>query len=170
MADSGKMKKFRTRFPMARIKKIMQSDDEVGKVSVSAPVLISKALEMFLESILEKTCEYTRARNGKLITGGHVKECIQKEPQFDFLSDLVKNVPDYIQPTESAGKRKASRADDEEDTSRAKRPALQRSETEESVTKQRKPRQPKTEKSGGDNSQGPSRRGSLPGLTEPAPQ
>ena len=31
----------------ARIKKIMQSDEDVGKVAAAVPVIISRALELF---------------------------------------------------------------------------------------------------------------------------
>lgn len=35
-----KKKKYNARFPPARIKKIMQSDDEVGKVAQVVPIII----------------------------------------------------------------------------------------------------------------------------------
>lgn len=37
-----KKKKYNSRFPPARIKKIMQSDDEVGKVAAVVPIIICK--------------------------------------------------------------------------------------------------------------------------------
>lgn len=36
----------------ARIKKIMQMDDDVGKVAAPVPVIISKSLELFVEDLL----------------------------------------------------------------------------------------------------------------------
>ena len=38
----SKKKKYNSRFPPARIKKIMQSDDEVGKVASVVPIIICK--------------------------------------------------------------------------------------------------------------------------------
>uniref|UniRef100_A0A3Q4BCA7 Dr1-associated corepressor n=1 Tax=Mola mola TaxID=94237 RepID=A0A3Q4BCA7_MOLML len=78
----------------ARIKKIMQTDEEIGKVAAAVPVIISRALELFLESLLTKACQVTQSRNAKTMTTSHLKQCIELEQQFDFLKDLVATVPD----------------------------------------------------------------------------
>uniref|UniRef100_A0A8W4FBJ4 Dr1-associated corepressor n=1 Tax=Sus scrofa TaxID=9823 RepID=A0A8W4FBJ4_PIG len=80
--------------PQARIKKIMQTDEEIGKVAAAVPVIISRALELFLESLLKKACQVTQSRNAKTMTTSHLKQCIELEQQFDFLKDLVASVPD----------------------------------------------------------------------------
>uniref|UniRef100_A0A8C9FTP2 Dr1-associated corepressor n=1 Tax=Pavo cristatus TaxID=9049 RepID=A0A8C9FTP2_PAVCR len=79
---------------VARIKKIMQTDEEIGKVAAAVPVIISRALELFLESLLRKACHVTQSRNAKTMTTSHLKQCIELEQQFDFLKDLVAAVPD----------------------------------------------------------------------------
>ncbi|XP_078458569.1 dr1-associated corepressor isoform X1 [Lampetra planeri] len=84
----------------ARIKKIMQTDEEVGKVAAAVPVIISRALELFLESLLTKACQVTQSRNAKTMTTSHLKQCIEAEQQFDFLKDLVSSVPDVQGETE----------------------------------------------------------------------
>ncbi|EDO41226.1 predicted protein, partial [Nematostella vectensis] len=89
-----KKKKFNARFPPARIKKIMQTDEDVGKVAAAVPVIISKALEIFMQTLVEKACNYTQARNAKTLSTAHLKRCITSEQQFDFLKDLVENIPD----------------------------------------------------------------------------
>ncbi|XP_050304047.1 dr1-associated corepressor [Anthonomus grandis grandis] len=90
----SKKKKYNARFPAGRIKKIMQTDEEVGKVAQAVPVIISKALEMFIESLLKKSMHVTLSRNAKTLTPSHMKQCILSENRFDFLKDLVKNIPD----------------------------------------------------------------------------
>lgn len=90
----SKKKKYNARFPPARIKKIMQTDEEIGKVAAAVPVIISRALELFLESLLTKACHVTQSRNAKTMTTSHLKQCIELEQQFDFLKDLVATVPD----------------------------------------------------------------------------
>ncbi|XP_069738479.1 dr1-associated corepressor [Phaenicophaeus curvirostris] len=90
----SKKKKYNARFPPARIKKIMQTDEEIGKVAAAVPVIISRALELFLESLLRKACHVTQSRNAKTMTTSHLKQCIELEQQFDFLKDLVATVPD----------------------------------------------------------------------------
>ncbi|XP_048525387.1 dr1-associated corepressor isoform X2 [Dendroctonus ponderosae] len=90
----SKKKKYNARFPAGRIKKIMQTDEEVGKVAQAVPVIISKALEMFIESLLKKSAHITKNRSAKTLTPSHMKQCILSESRFDFLKDLVKNIPD----------------------------------------------------------------------------
>ncbi|KAG8234900.1 hypothetical protein J437_LFUL015601 [Ladona fulva] len=73
----SKKKKYNARFPPGRIKKIMQTDEEVGKVAQAVP-----------------TMEITSARNAKTLSPSHMKHCIFSESRFDFLKDLVKSLPD----------------------------------------------------------------------------
>lgn len=47
--------------PLARIKRIMKSDEDVRMISAEAPVLFAKACEMF---ILELTLRYIPAVSG----------------------------------------------------------------------------------------------------------
>ncbi|XP_041099236.1 dr1-associated corepressor isoform X3 [Polyodon spathula] len=68
----SKKKKYNARFPPARIKKIMQTDEEIGKVAAAVPVIISRALELFLESLLTKACQVTQSRNAKTMTSSHL--------------------------------------------------------------------------------------------------
>nr|CAI5820653.1 unnamed protein product [Callosobruchus analis]CAI5863704.1 unnamed protein product [Callosobruchus analis] len=90
----SKKKKYNARFPAGRIKKIMQTDEEVGKVAQAVPVIISRTLELFVESLLTKSMQITLARNAKTLTPSHMKQCILSESRFDFLKDLVKDIPD----------------------------------------------------------------------------
>ncbi|GAA95522.1 uncharacterized protein L969DRAFT_85195 [Mixia osmundae IAM 14324] len=83
-----------TAFPVARIKKIMQQDEEVGKVAASAPVAVSKALEMFLQDLLEKSLEHARSLGSRKITNVHLKHVITEVESFDFLADAVAHIPD----------------------------------------------------------------------------
>ncbi|KAM3581710.1 hypothetical protein VKS41_005872 [Umbelopsis sp. WA50703] len=87
-------KKYKTKFPVARIKKIMQMDEDVGKVAQATPILISKALELFMQSLIDQACVETRARNAKRLTVAHLKKTVQNTEQFDFLKDVVAEIPD----------------------------------------------------------------------------
>lgn len=98
----SKKKKYNARFPPARIKKIMQTDEEVGKVAAPVPVIISRALELFVESLLKKTSEITKNRNAKTLTRSHLKACILTDGSFDFLVDLVSSIPDVQGDEESS--------------------------------------------------------------------
>lgn len=108
----SKKKKYNARFPAGRIKKIMQTDEEVGKVAQAVPVIISRTLELFVESLLTKAMQITSAKNAKTLSPSHMKQCILSESRFDFLKDLVKSLPDVSAsdedgtniPTASCGK------------------------------------------------------------------
>ncbi|KAJ1375710.1 hypothetical protein SESBI_50703, partial [Sesbania bispinosa] len=88
-------KKLDTRFPAARIKKIMQADEDVGKIALAVPVLVSKALELFLQDLCDRTYEITLQRGAKTMNALHLKHCVQSYNVFDFLRDIVSRVPDY---------------------------------------------------------------------------
>jgi hypothetical protein len=72
----------------------MQADEEVGKIAQAVPVIISRTLELFVESLLKKSSNITNSRNAKTLSPSHLKQCIMSESRFDFLKDLVKTVPD----------------------------------------------------------------------------
>ncbi|KAF9406297.1 H2A super protein, partial [Podila epigama] len=104
-------KKYKTKFPVARIKKIMQMDEDVGKVAQATPILISKALELFMQSLIDEACMETRAKNAKRLTAAHLKKTILDKDQFDFLRDIVENVAD---PQGSTGATSSSTGQGEE--------------------------------------------------------
>ncbi|ODV59976.1 negative cofactor 2 transcription regulator complex subunit BUR6 [Ascoidea rubescens DSM 1968] len=79
----------KTHFPAARIKKLMQSDDDIGKVAQATPVVVGKALEIFLCKLVEKSCDEARLAGAKKINALHVKSAVDRNEKFDFLVDLV---------------------------------------------------------------------------------
>ncbi len=72
----------------------MQTDEDVGKVAAAVPVLISRALELFVETFMKDVNRVVEARGAKTITPGHLKRCIHAEPRFDFLKEVASDVPD----------------------------------------------------------------------------
>jgi Dr1-associated corepressor len=82
----------------------MQADEEVGKIAQAVPVIISRTLELFVESLLTKSSQITISRNAKTLSPTHLKQCIMSESRFDFLKDLVKNIPEItIDDTSTTG-------------------------------------------------------------------
>ncbi|KAH6625718.1 DNA polymeras-like protein epsilon subunit C [Boeremia exigua] len=112
-------------FPVARIKRIMQADDDVGKVAQVTPVVVSKALELFMISLVTKAAAEAKQRNSKRVGAVHLKQAIVKNEQFDFLNDIVSKVADAPEKNEADAmddgkKKKATRgrrkkADDDDD-------------------------------------------------------
>eukprot|EP01127_Copromyxa_protea_P024692 TRINITY_DN984_c0_g1_i1.p1 TRINITY_DN984_c0_g1~~TRINITY_DN984_c0_g1_i1.p1 ORF type:complete len:139 (+),score=25.65 TRINITY_DN984_c0_g1_i1:16-432(+) len=96
-------KPVRTRFPASRIKKIMQSDEDVGKVAKETPVVVSRALELFVEHLLaESIGEETTGT----LTPYHIKKTVNENDLFDFLKDTVSSAPDAPTPTQRGRKKK----------------------------------------------------------------
>lgn len=80
----------------------MQTDEDIGKVAAAVPVIISRALELFVESLVTKTSLITKSRNAKTLTTSHLKSCVLTDDSFKFLRDLVASVPD-VQGEEEQG-------------------------------------------------------------------
>jgi len=80
----------------------MQADEDVGKVAQVTPVVVSKALELFMIALCDKASDQARQRHSKRITAGHLKQAIIHEEQFDFLADIIEKVPDISQPTDGS--------------------------------------------------------------------
>jgi histone H3/H4 len=95
----------RTKFPVARIKRIMQADEEVGKVAQVTPVAVSKALELFMIALVSGAAEKAKEKGGKRVTAQHLKMVVEGDEQFDFLNEIVGKVAD-VQEGAGGSKRK----------------------------------------------------------------
>ncbi|CAN8096507.1 unnamed protein product [Discula destructiva] len=82
----------KTKFPTARIKRIMQNDEEVGKVAQQTPIAVGKALEMFMTQLVTKSAEVARDKNSKRVTPAMLKAVIEADDQWDFLRDIASKV------------------------------------------------------------------------------
>ncbi|KAI5957400.1 hypothetical protein CANMA_004404 [Candida margitis] len=85
--------RIKTHFPAARIKKIMQSDEEIGKVAQATPIIVGRALEIFMANLVEVSVLQAKKQGVKRITASHVKSAIENTEQFDFLVDAVEKYP-----------------------------------------------------------------------------
>ncbi|CAH8455136.1 unnamed protein product [Heterobilharzia americana] len=63
-------RRFASRFPTTRIKKIMQLDEEIGKLTATVPPIVSRSLELFLEQLLNQAYQFTSTRSSKTISPG----------------------------------------------------------------------------------------------------
>ena len=57
----------------ARIKRMMQRDDDVGKIAGPAPVVMSKALELFVAQLVRVCADVATLHGAKTVTGSHLK-------------------------------------------------------------------------------------------------
>ncbi|KAK7940846.1 DNA polymerase epsilon subunit C [Apiospora aurea] len=103
----------KTKFPTARIKRIMQADEEVGKVAQQTPIAVGKALELFMVQIVTKSADVAKERNSKRISAQMLKQAIDSNNEWDFLRDIVSKVSEK-EDTSRAGKAKVETESEEE--------------------------------------------------------
>lgn len=85
------MKKIET-IPITRVKKIMQQDEEIGKISVDTPFLVSRATELFIKSMVKNASDVCLERKSSKITEIDLKQIIDKTDKYDFLRSIVENI------------------------------------------------------------------------------
>lgn len=90
-ALSALQKKKKTRFPISRIKKLMQLNEDVGKTTTTVPVILSRAIELFLAELLEKTVGVAAGQGATKIQLSHFHEVVEKNPDlYEFLKNVGK--------------------------------------------------------------------------------
>merc|ERR1711885_81246 len=78
----------------------MQSDEEIGKVAAAVPVLISRAIEMFMVRLLRDAEQQIVQRNARTLTPQHIKQAINSHQCMSFLAHLVQDIPDNYQQSQ----------------------------------------------------------------------
>lgn len=81
--------KIKTHFPPAKVKKIMQTDEDIGKVSQATPVIAGRSLEFFIALLVKRSSDTARKLGCKRISGEVMKETILTDEKFDFLRENV---------------------------------------------------------------------------------
>ncbi|XP_039293831.1 nuclear transcription factor Y subunit gamma-like isoform X4 [Nilaparvata lugens] len=75
--------------PLARIKRIMKLDDEVKMISAEAPMLFSKAAELFIHELTLRAWVHTEDNKRRTLQRNDIAMAVTKYDQFDFLIDIV---------------------------------------------------------------------------------
>eukprot|EP01017_Pseudomicrothorax_dubius_P027343 TRINITY_DN3134_c0_g1_i4.p1 TRINITY_DN3134_c0_g1~~TRINITY_DN3134_c0_g1_i4.p1 ORF type:complete len:196 (+),score=39.90 TRINITY_DN3134_c0_g1_i4:322-909(+) len=75
--------------PLARIKKIMKSDEDVRMISAEAPVLFAKACELFIIELSYRAWIHTEEAKRRTLQKSDISACIATTDIFDFLIDLI---------------------------------------------------------------------------------
>ncbi|KAI4291602.1 Dr1-associated corepressor [Pancytospora philotis] len=87
---SALQKKKKTRFPLSRIKKLMQLNEEIGKTTATVPVIISRGIELFLSDIVTKAMRVAEDQGVSKIQLGHVQKVVDGEPEiYGFLGEVL---------------------------------------------------------------------------------
>lgn len=111
----------RTKFPTARIKRIMQADEEVGKVAQQTPIAVGKALEMFMVALVTKSADVARERNSKRVSAQMLKQVVESDDQWDFLREIVSRVEHEEKAGASKGKAAKAESESEEEVPEKKK-------------------------------------------------
>ena len=110
----------KTSFPVARIKRIMQADEDIGKVAQVTPHVVSRALELFMIKLISAAADEARGgpagagKGPKRVLAQHMKKAVTAEPKFDFLADIMGKVPDAPTGKAPSGKAKKGSGSDSE--------------------------------------------------------
>ncbi|CAI5707137.1 unnamed protein product [Peronospora farinosa] len=74
-------------YPLGRVRKIVQSDPDVGKISKDALIAIAKASELFAQFLGTKSYEQALYRNKRQIKTSDVTRTIQTTASLDWLRE-----------------------------------------------------------------------------------
>jgi len=75
--------------PLARIKKIMKADEDVRMISAEAPVIFSRACEMFILELTLRSWNHTEENKRRTLQKNDIAAAITRTDIFDFLVDIV---------------------------------------------------------------------------------
>ena len=96
-------KRYGEKLPLKRIKSIMQTNREIGKIQKGTPQLIGWAIEAFIEEVTMSAFKKSVLNGDNKITPGHVKEAILSDTKtFGFLRGSLSGVPDMARKATSS--------------------------------------------------------------------
>ncbi|KAI7903363.1 histone-fold-containing protein [Cokeromyces recurvatus] len=75
--------------PLARIKKVMKTDQEVKMISAEAPVLFAKGCEIFITELTKRAWVHAEENKRRTLQRSDIATAISKTDMCDFLIDIV---------------------------------------------------------------------------------
>eukprot|EP00166_Cyanidium_caldarium_P004500 ctg_477.g144 len=132
-------KKGEPRIPPGRVKRLLQTGNDVGHVAASVPVLLGHAVEWFTGDLARAAAAAAAKEGGgsPVITRAHLKRVVEGEERLEFLRQLYRDVSEESRrdggnlgaaaatgdaPSRRSRRRRRAVADeDEEAVSRSKR-------------------------------------------------
>lgn len=93
--DAGSKQDFKHHndLPLARIKRIMKSDEDVRMISAEAPILFAKACELFILELTIRTWTFTEFNDRNGLEKEDILHVLQSTDIFDFLAEVIINHP-----------------------------------------------------------------------------
>ncbi|GME82476.1 unnamed protein product [[Candida] boidinii] len=95
--------------PLARIKKVMKTDEEVKMISAEAPILFAKGCDIFITELTMRAWIHAEENKRRTLQKSDIAAALQKSDMFDFLIDIVPR-------EEEKSKRNSSRNSNKQET------------------------------------------------------
>jgi histone H3/H4 len=61
-------------FALSRVKRMIQDDEDIGRVSAGAVKVSAKVLDIFLHEILERSSAIAKAEGSRMLRLNHIKK------------------------------------------------------------------------------------------------
>ncbi|KAJ3090955.1 hypothetical protein HK102_002116 [Quaeritorhiza haematococci] len=89
--------------PIARIKKVMKSDEDVKSLMISAeaPMIFAKACEVFIEELTLRAWMHAEENKRRTLQKSDIATAVTKSDMYDFLIDIVPREPDMLKASSS---------------------------------------------------------------------
>ncbi|KAF9423777.1 hypothetical protein BGZ94_008154 [Podila epigama] len=75
--------------PLARIKKVMKTDDDVKMISAEAPLVFDRGCEIFITELTLRAWIHAEENKRRTLQRSDIAAAIVKTDMFDFLIDIV---------------------------------------------------------------------------------
>jgi len=95
--------------PLARIKRIMKSDEDVRMISAEAPIVFAKACELFILELTIRSFSASERLGGRGCTSADVAAAISSTDTYDFLEGVLEEER-KLKEAEEEGKKKVDEA------------------------------------------------------------
>ncbi|EGV65732.1 CCAAT- binding transcription factor component [Yamadazyma tenuis] len=75
--------------PLARIKKVMKTDEDVKMISAEAPILFAKGCDIFITELTMRAWIHAEENKRRTLQKSDIAAALSKSDMFDFLIDIV---------------------------------------------------------------------------------
>mmetsp|Transcript_7023 Transcript_7023/g.8032 ORF Transcript_7023/g.8032 Transcript_7023/m.8032 type:complete len:120 (-) Transcript_7023:681-1040(-) len=85
----GSTKTWEPVLPLARIRRLIKSEGDVHQVSGEASFLVSRATELFLEMLTERSASVMLSESRTQLSYKDLAQSVSEEENLEFLQDVV---------------------------------------------------------------------------------
>ncbi len=78
-----------TRISHSRVRALLMANEDVGRMTVDVPVVVARALELFVEDLVLSGAVAAAEHGATTITPRLLADAVKAHPFFDFLTDLT---------------------------------------------------------------------------------